>query len=165
MPRYEVGAPDKPLYDFVHGESAAPFVSNKAKQALETITGNDVQFWPIGKVQGRDYFILNVVRVVDCLDLQKSDISYASDVPQKVLGIRKAVFDRKIPGDAVIFKVPQDPSDLYVTDALVDCVRTHQLTGAGFEYPDNVGISRPNDAFPDLPLRERPPHLGPPQAT
>jgi hypothetical protein len=64
---------------------------------LETITGNDVQFWPIGKVQGRDYFILNVVRVVDCLDLQKSDISYASDVPQKVLGIRKAVFDRKIP--------------------------------------------------------------------
>jgi hypothetical protein len=153
MPRYEIGAPDKPLHDFVHGESAAPFISKRAKQVLEAVTRGDVQFWPIGKVQDRDYFIMNVVRVVDCLDLEKSDILTASD--GRVLSLRSAVFHPdKLSDCPVIFKVPQDTGVIFVNDLFVNCVRGHRLTGVGFEYPNNVGVSAPHNAFSDLPLRK-----------
>lgn len=153
MPPVEFGATDKPLHDFVWG-SEVPFVSKRAKQALETITGNDVQFWPIGKVKGRDYFIFNVINLIDCLDLDRSEILYASDEPEKVLGVRKAVFvRRRLPEDVVVFKVPQDTGIIYSTGALVDCIREHELTGVGFEHPDDVGVSGPRNAFPDLPMR------------
>lgn len=156
MPKYELGAPERPLHDFVHGEIVAPFVSERAKKVLEPLVGNAVQFWPIGKIKDQDYYILNVIHVINCLDLDQSKISYASDVPGKVLGISKAIFEpAKIPQDAVIFKVPQETGTIYVTDAFVDCVRKHRLTGVGFEYPHDVGVSKPKYVFPDLPIKEK----------
>ena len=98
---------------------------------------------------------MNVVLLLDCLDVKKTQISYAPDEPAKVLGIDRAVFDAaKIPDDVAIFKVPQYPRPVYVADAFVDCVRRHQLTGVGFEYPHDVGVSAPHNAFPDLPIRK-----------
>lgn len=153
MPRYELGAPEKPLYDFVHGESAAPFVSERAKKVLEPLVGNAVQFWPIGRIKDSDFYILNVIRILDCLDVDQSKISYASDVPGKVLGVQKAIFDfTKVPRDAVIFKISQYPRPIYVTDAFVDCIRKNRLTGVGFEYPYDVGAVKPKYVFPDLPI-------------
>ncbi len=154
MPKYELGAPSKPLHDFVHGEGAAPFVSEHAKIVLQSVVGNSVQFWPIGKIKTENYYILNVTTVLDCLNIDASDINYASDVPDKVLGIGKAIFDcGKISQNVVIFKVMQYPRPIYVTDTFVQCIREHKLTGVGFEHPDNVGVAKAKDAFPDLPIR------------
>lgn len=154
MPKYELGAPNKPLHDFVHGESVAPFISERVKTTLEAIAGESVQFWPIGKIKNHNYFILNVINIINCLNEDLSEISYAPDIPNKILGIWKAVFDiKKIPENTIIFKVPQETGPIYVTDTFVQYIRQHQLTGVGFEWPHDVGLSRPKNVFPDLPLR------------
>lgn len=155
MPKYELGAPRKPLHDFVYGGFVAPVVSERVKKALEPIIGGAVQFWPAGKVKRQNYYIFNVIRILDCLDLKKSEISYSPDVPNKVLGIDKAYFDYgKVPEDAVVFKVPQYPRPIYVTGIFVDCVREHRLTGVGFEWPHDVGAAKPKNAFSDLPIEK-----------
>lgn len=155
MPKYSLGASRKSLHDFVHGEVGAPIVSAHVKEALMPVAGNAVQFWPIGKLKGIEYYIFNIINILDCLDLSRSEISYSPDIPGKVLGISKAFFDYdKVPNDTVVFKVPQYPRPIYVTDIFVNCVRKYQLTGVGFEWPHDVGAAKPKNVFHDLPFRE-----------
>ncbi len=88
-------------------------------------------------VEGLDdtYFILNVNRTIDCLDLQKSEILYASDDPNKILMIDRAFFRGERAQATLLFKVPQIPSRIYCTMAFVDLVLKQSWTGVYFEHP------------------------------
>jgi hypothetical protein len=151
LPRLKVGNPKWPLNDFVQGHPSAPFVSDRAKAVLEPVVGDAVQFRSIGQVLKRDYYILNVVAVINCLDEGKSRIVRSAD--GRILSLRQAVFDQPRLFNAVIFKVPQDTGKIFVTDRFIEAVMAYRLTGVGFEPSDNVGVGVINNAFPSLPLR------------
>lgn len=151
LPKLRVSNPKLPLNDFVMGHPDAPFVSERAKSALEPIVGDAVQFKSIGQILKREYHVLNVVAVIDCLNEEKSRIVRSRD--GRILSLRQAVFDQSQLSHAVIFKVPQDNGRIFVTDRFVEVVIGHRLTGVGFELSDNVGVGVVNNAFPSLPFR------------
>jgi hypothetical protein len=139
------------LNDFVLGFAEAPFVSQRAKAALEPVLGKEAEFRAIGRILNEDYYIMNVTNLVDCLDESNSKIVYSDD-DGRVLSVRQAVFLRRRMGDVSLFKVPQDMGRIYATDRLVEVVRKIKLTGVGFELSNNVGVGVINNAFSDLPL-------------
>lgn len=154
LPRHEIYGGRLPQNDFIYGYSKAPFASERAKDALEPIIKDQAEFRAIGPIKGVKYYVMNVINLLDSLDFEKSRISYGDD--GRVMSVHAATFKTdKIPPGTSTFKVPQDTESIYVTDAFVDCVRKHQLTGVGFEYPDKVGVALRYDAFPDLPIKRK----------
>ena len=152
LPKHKAEYTKFPLNDFVDGFTRAPFVSGRAKQALEPVIGQEAEFRAIGKILGNDYYIMNVTNIVDCLDEKKSDLIYSPD-DGRVLSLRQAVFVPDRLPDASLFGVPQDVTPIYATDRFVEAVRKYRLTGVGFELSNHVGVALRNNAFPDLPLR------------
>ncbi len=151
LSKLKVGNPKLPLNDFVMGHFEAPFVSERAKSAIKPVVGDAVQVKSIGQVLKREYFILNVIAVVDCLDEARSRIVRSAD--GRILSLSQAVFDQTRLSNAIIFKVPQHTGKIFVTDRFVELVIMHRLTGVGFEPSDHIGLGVINNAFPSLPLR------------
>jgi hypothetical protein len=151
LPKYIAEYTKFPLNDFVRGHTEAPFVSERAKKALTPILGDEAEFRSIGKILDEDYYVMNVINVVDCLDEKKSNIVRGDD--GRVMALLDAVFlPNRIP-DSKVFKVPQNTTRIYATYRFVDIVRKHQLTGIGFELADNVKFGLKKSIFPNLPLR------------
>ena len=151
LPKHTAEYTKFPQNDFVPGFWHAPFVSKRVKEVLEPILGKESEFRPIGKVLGKDYYIMNATNVVDCLDKKKSAISY-SPSDGRIMGINKAVFLSHRMPNAYLFKVPEDMSLIYATDRFVEAVRRYKLTGVSFEPSNHRGVTLRNDVFPDLPL-------------
>lgn len=151
LPKYTAEYTNFSLNDFLHGHIQAPFVSAHAQKKLAPILKGQAEFRSIGKIRGEDYYVMNVINVIDCLDENQSEILRGDD--GRVMSLRQAVFlPHGIP-DSVVFKVPQDTTRIFTTNRLVDLVREHKFTGIGFEFANHMGLSLVNHAFTDLPLR------------
>jgi hypothetical protein len=144
------------LRDFIQGYSDAPFVSSRAYDCLSNKVKDCAELRSIGCIRGVEYFLMNVLRVIDCVDIKKSDVRYYSDEPDKVMGFGHYSFRRDM-GNAIhktsVFILPYGPRAIFVNDEFVNRVRACKLTGIGFEDPNNQGIMKRNCVFPDLPLR------------
>lgn len=129
--------------DFLSFDLCAPAVSQKAKDALEPLIGQDCEFLPLVNIKKKQYYALNVLKVIDCLDLHKSDIQYRHSDPTQIVNVHRYVFDeRKIPQGTVIFKIPQDRACwAFVRVPFINCVMRKYLTGAQFYDPagNNIG--------------------------
>lgn len=144
-PPVEFYQKSRPAKDFVGWMLAAPVVSEKAKQTLEPYVSKDVQFLYMLTVKKTKLYAINITRVVDCLDLEKSDVRYYSHIEhEKVIRrINKYMFDyEKLANqkNLLIFKIPQTFSEVFVTSKFVDIVESNNLTGAGFGDPEK-GLS------------------------
>jgi hypothetical protein len=79
-----------------------------------------------------EYFLFNVTRVIDALDVSRSDVIRFEN-SSKVLDIDSHVFYRGRIGGIPIFKIPQVLTmDVFVTDRFVDRVHTAGLKGFWF---------------------------------
>ena len=105
LPKHTVGHSGSGLNDFVQGYTGAPFVSARAKHALMPVLQAEAEFRSIGPILGRDYYVMNVLNVVNCLDEGASDIVQAED--GRVLSLRQARFVAGLVPDAAVFKVPR----------------------------------------------------------
>lgn len=151
LPSHELDDVKLPLRDFVRGYTEAPFVSKYAYNGLRDVLGEHVEFRSIGTLRDEEYYVMNVLTVFDCLDLEKSIISYSPDEPDRILSVNKFIFTDNIP-NVPIFKVPQDTGKIFVKMPFIDCIRKNKITGVGFEKPTDIGLIRPNRAFDDLPF-------------
>lgn len=71
-------------------------------------------------VASRDHFIVNVLGTRDCLNLEKSDIRWSTDVPGAVVRVKKYVLDpRKLEGAPDLFRVKEDPPAIVMSTPLV----------------------------------------------
>jgi hypothetical protein len=132
-PRHIFGNKRKKLKDFMYGSNYVPFVSIKAKQVLESCAEGCVDFFYYGKIKGIQYFFMNVIRVEDCLDLNRSDISLLSDGQiGYISGYR--FLEKKVPSDC-LFKVPEFWFDIFATGSIIECIKQNCLTGVGFDDP------------------------------
>jgi hypothetical protein len=153
LPRHELCNSHWPLLDFAHGYFRAPFVSEHVVEVLADAVRGEAEFRSIGKLKGREYFVMNVLLVADCLDEGRAEISYSPSEPARILGVKHFAFNAaKIP-DALLFKVSEDLGKVFATPSFVDIVRGHRLTGVGFEDPAEIGVSCINRVFHDLPYR------------
>lgn len=92
-------------------------VSRAFKEVVEKLSREKVEYLPFTlcdhrkRVRSQDYFILNPLGSLDCLDLKKSNIKWDQDDPTKIIRIREHVLDRKKVKDALpLFRIAQDPT-------------------------------------------------------
>jgi len=146
----------KRLKDFISFALCAPTVSERAMTALKPLIGPFSEFLPLIRLKNVDYYAINVLLVVDCVDRENSRILYSPHDPDRILTVSEYRFiELKIP-DAPIFKaLPW--TEPFVRRDFVDCVIDNLLTNAIFRDPAVCAlplISRGQDinVVPYVPL-------------
>jgi hypothetical protein len=112
-------------------------MSKRAWDCLRPIIEADVQVIPVSRPDGVLFYALNVLRVIDCLNRDRSEFSVRPMFEPTDYGyicaIYKYNFDMSKVGDAAIFKIPEMVGrEFYVTDVFKDAVESHKLTGFCF---------------------------------
>lgn len=126
-PRAELLGRSKPLGDFVSWIGRAPVVSKRARDLIEDLVADDVEFLRFHTLKGKPHFVMNVLRCEDYLDIEKSDLTvcgerfiFRSDLP-KVL--------------PPIFKCPERWGEIFVSSAFAQMMVTNKLRGAALADP------------------------------
>jgi hypothetical protein len=134
-PPVEVRGKTLRLKDFVSWMFQVPVCSERAKLALEPIISHCAEFLPLILIRGINYYAINVVKVVNCLDKKRSEVAYYHN-PKKTMAIHSYVFLKNKIENVPIFKVPElDGSTVFVTQKFVDVIIANKLTGVSFADP------------------------------
>jgi hypothetical protein len=75
------------------------------------------------------YSIVNVTRLIACLDFAKSNISYADDSDEIISVIDSVFIESQIPPDTHIFRVAEDTYSVVISDELADDLARERITG------------------------------------
>jgi len=83
-----------------------------------------------GRVASRDYFIVNLLGTLDCLDIEKSDIEWLDDqVGGEVIHVYDHVLDpRKIAGAPPVFRTKEDPYCIVLNETVAEKLRAPKPT-------------------------------------
>ncbi len=135
VPPVRIQGKSKRLRDFVSWMLSAPVISQRAKEALEPIIAPYVEMLPLVQLRGKQYYAVNVLRLVDCLDRKRSDIVYSPTDPGRIIDIFETFFITDYLEDVPIFKIPETRGEVYVTRPFVDVVIKNELAGAAFADP------------------------------
>ncbi len=139
----EVYSKAVPKGDFPSLIPDVPVFSRRAVEALADLLQGNGEALPISLGE-EEYYLYNVTRVVDALDLARSEI-LLSDDGLRVLMVKKYAFSEKLLLGLTIFKLPEaHTGTVLVTDAFVDRVRSKNLKGFWFPAVWSSG---------DVPLR------------
>lgn len=123
--------------DLLFGDGDTIFVNNRFVECLREVGETQFQLIPCQIVpDGKWYYVLNILRVVDCVDREKS--RYQLWLPEdnrpdklgKFRGFDEMVLDSgKVPQEASIFFVKDWEVALIVTQRLVDAFNKRGITG------------------------------------
>ncbi len=120
-----------PLGDFpLLGWSTVPVLSRHAVDALGELLKGNAELLKLDYPK-REYFILNVTRFVDAFDEKKSKYKCFSN--GGISGISRIHFHERKLGQHSIFRIPQFPVQIYVTEPFVRRAQEAELVGIGFE--------------------------------
>ncbi|MFY0562746.1 imm11 family protein [Archangium lansingense] len=98
-----------------------------------------------GRVASRDYFIVNPLGNLDCLNLEKSEIEWLDD---DVVGIEKFVLDTEKVKDAPdMFRVKEDRETIVISHRLADELKKVKPTNV-FLFDVEQAPSSPRSAKP-----------------
>jgi hypothetical protein len=120
--------------DFPFLMPGVPVFSTKAAAALRDVLEIHGEVLPLSceDCDGRDYVAFNVTTVIDALDVPRSDVKFFRD-GVKVMHVTRYEFIPERLAGVAIFKLPQFVKGrVYVTDAFVQQVNDHGLTGFKF---------------------------------
>lgn len=108
-----------------------PVLSARAVDLMSDLLMGRAELLPI-ITNGEAYFAINVTNIVSALDHERSDMERFKSTGD-VKWVKHYSFLREMIVDQPIFKIPEMRWSLtYVTDAFIDCVRLHNLTGFAF---------------------------------
>ncbi len=138
QPKLRILGKSKPLYDFVSLDLSVLVVTAKAKKAIERLVAPHVEFLPLAEVKGHELFAVNVVEVLDCLDRKASNVTFSPDDPKRVIHVEKFVFMPRRLKRVPIFKVPEWPGAIFVSEEFAQVVVEAKLKGAGFDNPEDI---------------------------
>lgn len=119
--------------DFIFS-SVGPAFSARARDVLAPLFGDSVEWLQLITIRKTDYFVINVLEPVDCIDYSRSRVLYSDDEHPVILMVSQIVFDETKLPKACIFVAKHD-HHVYVSEAVVDAIRKNHLTGACFFDP------------------------------
>jgi hypothetical protein len=104
-------------YDFFHIEEIddAVCITQRMYDILYPLIKNDAEFLPLQSDEGV-YYLLNVTNIVDCIDREKSICTLTPN--GLVLDYEDLVFDTEKIKDLYIFRVPDFPYQVFLTENL-----------------------------------------------
>lgn len=113
-------------------------VSKKFKSLINKIE-EGVQFLPVNVVDiesktrlDDEYFVANVLEVVDALNLENSDYSVMDLDGEKIYSVRKYAVTKEKINNKAIFKLKGDEIPLFVSETFKNLVGENDITGCGF---------------------------------
>lgn len=132
-------SPERPgikLSSLIGNVQSMLIASRAFKKAIEKHCRNvDIEYLPFTlydhrkRVHSRDYFIINPIGTYDCLDLEKSDITWSKNDPEKIVRIREYVIDRdKMKNAPQLFRIDKDPAEYVLGRALAREMYDEDLT-------------------------------------
>ena len=152
-PVFTVSSKSRPVRDFISWFSAAMVVSERAKESLEPLIGRNVEFLPFATIKGSKFFAVNVIEVIDCLDHKASGVTHSPDDATRIIHVERFVFDNARLRNVPLFKVPEWPGEIFVSEEFAKIVEDKKLAGAGFDNPEDIRwVKEPWDGtFDGLP--------------
>lgn len=130
----ECGEPEKalPISDFPLLYSHIPVLSSKAFTILSPTIKDDVEFLQIAH-KGEDYYALNVVSILNCVDYQKS-VFRRFPSTGRIMAFQQYAFNVSEVKNHHIFKIPDEPLRYpFVSDQFRSLCIENKLTGCKFE--------------------------------
>jgi hypothetical protein len=165
IPAHQLKKPRKrlpeELCDFTAVAAAVdvPVLSVRAKQVVEPLLGDKAQWLPLA-FEEREYWLLNLLNLVDALDEERSVIRRLPTNPD-AMTVKAYALRPEAVAQQWIFKVPQAPFDVLVTERFRSLVEDNGLTGLYFQ-PVWDGEHAPFLAAPGRDyIRTRPEIYGP----
>lgn len=111
------------------------FVSERMKGFLQERSGARIEFLPIRvkdqkkRLVPGPYYIMNLLDMVECVDLEKSKFRRSSIEPEFIFHVYQLVLDEsRIPNDAKLFRLKEKPDLFIVRQDLAQ-----ELIDAGFK--------------------------------
>jgi hypothetical protein len=119
--------------DYLGNPLSWPICSARLRSLLEKRAKSDFEAFPapIFDQFGRplsSYSLINILTRLDCLNWDKSNITYMTIEGKRIPCVNEFVFDEKqVPTAVHIFRVPETPSSVFISDALAQ-----DMVGKGF---------------------------------
>lgn len=111
------------------GNSIGFLIVNTAFKEVVARHDTGAELFPVtiynqrGRLHSRDYWIVNPLRFVDCVNRAKSQIQYSTDDPQDIVGIDALVFDpRKLRGAPDLFRIPEQRMGYFASARLLQAL-------------------------------------------
>jgi hypothetical protein len=134
-PPYEILGRSKEVADFTSWQIGSTFlVSSKAREVLEGVSGRDIEFLPFDRIKGCELFAVNVLRVEDYMDEEKTEFVPGAGIPEKVAW--KTELPPELPP---VFKVPESPWT-YVSAGFAEKAAEYALTGVSLADPSKARL-------------------------
>ncbi len=110
-------------------------ISEKAKQVLEPLIGDNVEFLPLLRNSTSEvYYLVHVLNVLDAIDGDKA--IFKKLITGLVVGCEKFAFDFNTVQNEMIFKVYINgkihPTVVFISDELKALIEQSELKGFGF---------------------------------
>ncbi|EFM09649.1 hypothetical protein PaecuDRAFT_3698 [Paenibacillus curdlanolyticus YK9] len=120
--------------DFPNLSSGTLLFSKRAQAALRALVTPYAEFLEVNgsELAGIEVELINVTNVVDALDHDRTEFKYDA-CTGTVSGFNRLQLQLDKVVHNPIFRLPEKPADLYVTDAFRDLVIKHELKGLIFE--------------------------------
>jgi hypothetical protein len=130
------------LTDNLHGGSY-PVISKGLKEKIAALAGaSSIEFLPVtifnhkGRVASKDYFILNPVGSVDCIDLEKSGVTWNAIDETDISHFEQLVLKRKtVPAEVSVFRLKHQTGTILVRRSLAKQLSSDGFTGLHFLEP------------------------------
>lgn len=106
-------------------------VSPQAKAAIDELNLNGISFLAMS-VNTERFFALKVIRTIDCLDKDQSELEYFASNPTRVMMIRKHVFQKALVPDPCIFQLPENRARIFATPTVKATLEQARVCGMQF---------------------------------
>ncbi len=141
--------PGRKLCSYIGNTQSMLVVDTAAKELiLEDFKGKVEEFKftlfdQKGRMLSEDYWILNPLGNIDCVNREASDIEYLDEPGDhyhgEIVDVKTFVLDEKKVAEAAnIFRVPEDRSQYFFKEPLVEKIKQNGLTNFVF---DDVGLA------------------------
>ncbi|MFY2560374.1 imm11 family protein [Corallococcus terminator] len=116
-------------------------VDKELKELIQAhCQGLEIEYLPLviydhhKRVRGRDYFLINPLSSLDCLDLQASEICWDKNDPTNVIAVNKYVLQRdKVAEAPPLFRIQHDPSEYVLRTDLAKAIYDRKPTNMSWE--------------------------------
>jgi hypothetical protein len=119
------------------GNTESYLIVNKAMKEVirATAKGSEIEYLPFAlynhkkRVHSQDYWIINPIGSVDCVNRASSEIKYSSSDPEKIVSVRKYVLDSaKLANAGDLFRVPESLSRYFISERLAKAFQEQAFT-------------------------------------
>ena len=127
------------LDDFVWNYNSLLVVSEKVKDVFSEISLNNIEYLPVkikdfkGVNIKTSYYIMNFIKLQDCLDLEQSEVVYNKIDPNRISIVRKMVINETmIIPDTLVFRMKRSLTTLIFHKDLIKKIKENNLKGLIF---------------------------------